>query len=89
MVSVADADGNLLADELGRFENLAADAVRWCPRAGVDCASLPTTNAAPHHHYSAYYSAFGRELIAQRFSEDVVQLGYHFDETNGEAASAA
>lgn len=85
---LADRDGVLLTDDFGRFETLAADAVRLFAKAGIECPSLPKVNVSYHHHYSAYYSAFGRELIEQIFPEDVVQLGYRFEEPTVEFVPA-
>ena len=75
---LVDAEGVLLTDDFGRFESLAEDAVRLFARAGIASLTLPKMNSSRHHHYSAYYSAFGRELVEHAFPEDVVQLGYRF-----------
>jgi hypothetical protein len=80
---LADADGQLLTDDVGRFETLAEDADRLFAKAGIDCPSLPTMNSSRHHHYSLYYSDFGRELVDSVFRRDVEQFGYRFEEPRG------
>lgn len=81
---LSDAGGKILTDEIGRFESLAEDIVRLFARIGIECPEIPRINTSVHHHYSAYYSDYGRELVAEIFKEDVERFGYQF-ENNGEA----
>ncbi len=76
---LVDADGILLTDAIGRFETYTADAARLCANAKLGACALQKINASAHLHYSVYYSAFGRELIAHEFPEDVANLGYQFE----------
>jgi chondroitin 4-sulfotransferase 11 len=76
---LVDANGCMLVNDIGRFENYAADAARLFANTNIDVGLLPKTNASRHHHYSVYYSAFGRELIEHAFPEDIMQLGYQFE----------
>jgi hypothetical protein len=76
---LSDSDGALLTDDYGRFENFGADAARLFATAGISCPEPPTLNPSRHHHYSVYYSNFGRELVESVFHEDVNLLGYRFD----------
>lgn len=84
---LVDGEGKLLTDDFGRFETFVEDAVRLLTKAGLPCGSLSTINSSQHHHYSVYYSDFGRELIAQVFPEDIVNLGYRFEDARGQVAS--
>lgn len=81
---LVDADGLLLVDEIGRFENYATDTTRLLANAHIEVGSLPKINASMHRHYSVYYSAFGRELIEHAFPEDIVHLGYQFESESGD-----
>ena len=76
---LSDTDGTLLTDDLGRFETFAQDATRLLARLEIPCPELPQLNPAAHHHYQAYYTPFGRELVAQVFHNDIQQFGYQFD----------
>ena len=76
---LVDADGVMLTDDIGRFESYNADAVRLFKNANLGLSAIEKINASQHLHYSLYYSAFGRELIAQAFPEDVADLGYQFE----------
>ncbi len=76
---LADGDGNLLVDDLGRFENYSADSKRFLTKLGVD-KSLPIkVNHSHHLHYSEYYSEFGRDLVAKVFHLDISKFGYEFE----------
>jgi chondroitin 4-sulfotransferase 11 len=83
---LVDADGMLLVDDIGRFENFSADASRLLTKARIDAGSLPTLNASKHEHYSVYYSAFGRELIENVFPEDIANFGYQFESVSLDCA---
>lgn len=76
---LSDADGRLLTDDIGRFENAPQDLQRIFARIGVNLSSLPIVNASRHGHYGDYYSNFGRELVAQVFQDDVKGFGYRFE----------
>lgn len=76
---LADGEGRLLADELGRFETLVADADRLFAKAGVPARPLPKINSSTHGDYRLYYTPFGRALVEQVFPEDIALLGYQFE----------
>ena len=84
---LVDANGLMLVDEIGRFENYTTDATRLLANAHIEVGSLPKINASMHRHYSVYYSAFARELIEHAFPEDIVHFGYQF-ESESDAASS-
>ena len=76
---LVDADGILLTNGLGRFESFAADAARLFAHANLWPSEIQKINTSQHLHYSVYYSAFGREMIAHTFPEDAKNLGYQFE----------
>lgn len=84
---LADAEGRLLVDELGRFETLDADADRLFAKAGIPTGVFPKINSSTHSHYSRYYSAFGRELVEHLFPEDIALLGYQFEVVTAQLAT--
>lgn len=83
---LVDADGVLLTDDIGRFENYTPDALRLFANAHINAGLLPTLNASIHLHYSAYYSAFGRELIEHAFPEDIAIFSYQFESVSLDCA---
>ncbi|ADZ89715.1 sulfotransferase family 2 domain-containing protein [Marinomonas mediterranea] len=74
-----DDDGNLLVDEIGRFENYAQDIPKFLSKVNVMKPFEENVNGSKHLHYSEYYSDFGKELVADVFHEDVSNFGYHFE----------
>ncbi len=84
---LADAEGRLLANELGRFETLVADANRLFAKAGIPLPEFPKLNSSMHCRYSLYYTPFGRELVEQIFPEDITLLGYQFESVMAQPAT--
>jgi hypothetical protein len=74
-----DEDGEQIVDFVGRFENLEEDFAEVCRRIGVD-ASLPSEkyNASTPCDYHDFYTPSLRDLIAERFADDIAAFGYEF-----------
>ena len=81
---LADAEGGLLTDEVGRFEGIPAELERLFAKFGLRFNAPPVVNEAPHLHYSVYYSDFGRELVEHVFRDDVLGFGYRFEREDDE-----
>jgi hypothetical protein len=77
---LAGAGDEPLADAVLRYESLEADLGNVCARAGIGPLSLDRFNASHHAHYSRYYSAQGRRLVADAVPEDIEHFGYRFEE---------
>jgi hypothetical protein len=75
---LTDADGRLLVDFLGRFENLEADFAAICHRTGVR-AKLRHLNGSQHKDYRSYYTPRTRRLVEEHWSEDIDLFKYRFD----------
>jgi hypothetical protein len=73
--------GDVLADFIGRYENIAADWEQIAARLGIS-QKLPRLNVNPERQrdYASYYSPRTRQLIADRFAVDVEYFGYRFGE---------
>lgn len=74
---LTDADGTLLVDFVGRYENLDADMAHVKRRLGLAHA-LPHTNRSTHDDYRRYYSTETRDIVARRFARDIEHFGYSF-----------
>lgn len=74
-----DPDGNILADFIGRFENLQKDWAFVCSKLGIN-AVLPRENINPGKpaHYTKYYTDKTRNIIAEKFQTDIETFGYEF-----------
>lgn len=75
-----DRFGRIAVDFIGRFERLESDWRRICERLGID-APLPSANHNPSKsgHYSEYYTARTRDVIARKFRVDIEYFEYEFD----------
>jgi hypothetical protein len=65
-------------DRIIRFENLAEDFGLVCADLGIPSAPLPRYNRSEREHYSKYYDDDLRELVAQRFADEIARFGYAF-----------
>jgi len=75
---LADANGEILVDFVGRFETLPDDFATICRTVGLD-AKLPHVNKTRHRDYRSYYTAAARDLVAEHFARDIAGFGYTFD----------
>ena len=75
---IADADGKLLVDFVGRFERLQDDFARVCTRLALPVSELPKLNGSPHGPYRDYYDERTREIVADLSRADVAAFGYTF-----------
>lgn len=74
---IGDAQDRILVQFVGRFERLDADFREICARIGRT-AELPHLKATRHAHYSTYYDAVSRDIVARHFARDIRHLGYDF-----------
>ena len=73
-----DANGNLLADFIGRFEHLDEDWAFVAQKLGVS-ETLPHQRANPRtRHYTDYYTPRTRDIIANKFKIDIERFDYEF-----------
>jgi chondroitin 4-sulfotransferase 11 len=75
---IADANGRLLIDFVGRFETLAQDFQYVCGQIGQD-AHLPHIKQSDRGDYRRYYDDTTRQVVADWFSRDIQAFGYEFD----------
>jgi hypothetical protein len=73
--------GDVLADFIGRYENIATDWEQIAARLAIS-QKLPRLNVNPERQrdYTSYYSPRTRQVIADRFAVDVEYFGYRFGE---------
>jgi hypothetical protein len=72
-----DAQGNCLADYIGKMEHIESSFKHITKHIGID-AVLPHSNKSSHKHYQDYYTPETRELIAVHFKEDIELFDYKF-----------
>ncbi len=74
---VFDENNRLLADFIGKVENLDADFKVICDRLGID-AMLTQTNRSKRDDYRSYYDAETRKAVADIYHKDFEMFGYDF-----------
>ena len=77
-VFVTGPDGALLADEIGRVEEMQPSYDRICARLGIASRALDKVNESRRSHYRDYYD---QQLIdggARRYARDLELFGYRF-----------
>ncbi|HCX29893.1 MAG TPA: hypothetical protein DHU55_09025 [Blastocatellia bacterium] len=73
-----DSNGKVLADFIGKFERLEEDWAFVAQKLGIN-ETLPHRRAnLRKRHYTEYYTASTREVVAKKFKVDVEYFGYEF-----------
>ena len=76
---IADADGNVLVNFVGRFEGLQRDFQHVCEKIGWQ-ATLPHLKQSERGDYRRYYDDDTAAIVAGWFAKDIAAFGYRFDE---------
>ena len=74
---IADKQGNILMDFVGRFENMEADFSEICEKLGIE-RRLPHKNRSKHSSYQKYYTDKSYRLVKKAFEEDIALFNYEF-----------
>lgn len=81
---IADADGRLLVDYVGRFETLGSDLNYILSVLGLSAVTVPHINRTDHAAYETYYDAQTRTLIEKASWADIDAFGYTFAGVKGQ-----
>lgn len=82
---LCDSNGQVLADFVGRYENLTDDFAYLCQRLNLK-TQIPHLNQSQHRDYQSYYDAKTKQLVADYFKEDIELFGYEFEGYHNNAA---
>jgi hypothetical protein len=77
---LSDAAGRLLADAVGRVEDMQGSYDRICARIGIPSAQLDRVNSSEHGTYRAYYDAELVDGVSALYARDLELFGYGFEE---------
>ena len=75
---VADAEGTILVDFIGRFETLHNDFDEVCTRVGIT-ANLPHLKQSERGDYRKYYDDVTADIVGRWFAKDLAAFGYTFE----------
>lgn len=75
---VCDADGALLADQLGRVEDMQASYDAIAARIGIPSAPLGHVNTSRHRGYRDYYDQQLIDGVARLYARDIELFGYDY-----------
>ncbi|WAC49824.1 sulfotransferase family 2 domain-containing protein [Asticcacaulis sp. SL142] len=74
------ADGHtMLADAVGRVEDMQADYEAICARIGIAARPLERVNGSRHDDYRRYYDQALIDGVAARYTQDLELFGYSFE----------
>jgi len=75
---VTDRDGQLLADYIGRVEEMQQSYDEICSRIGIPSATLEVVNNSRRGSYRDYYDQALIEGVAKLYGRDLELFGYEF-----------
>lgn len=75
---LVDADGSMLADEVGRVEQMQVSYDAICERIGIPSAPLGQVNSSSRGHYRDYYDQGLIDGVTERYGRDLELFGYQF-----------
>jgi hypothetical protein len=75
---VADAEGKLLSDDVGRVEEMQASYDRIAARIGIPTATLDKVNSSSRRNYRDYYDQALIDGVAKLYARDLEYFGYEF-----------
>lgn len=77
---LVDEDGEtLLADAVGRVEDMQGSYDALCARIGIPSRRLDRVNGTKHGDYRRYYDQTLMDGVAARYARDLALFGYGFD----------
>jgi len=76
---VTDQSGALLADEVGRVEEMQQSYDAICARLDIPSTPLETVNASRREDYRGYYDAELIDGVAELYRRDLELFGYAFE----------
>lgn len=75
---ISDEDG-VIADYVGRFEELQLHVSAYLALAGLPDYKLQHVNKATHKHYQQYYSKASIDIVGDVYSRDIQLFGYEYN----------
>lgn len=64
---------------IGKLDHFVDDLQYVCDRVGLNMSDLPHSNQSDHRHYSTYYTPRTKQIIADKYKEDIETFGFAFE----------
>lgn len=73
-----DDQGRIIADQVGRVEDMQSSYDEACRRIGIASRALDKVNASRRGDYRQYYAPDTRDAVAKLYARDLELFGYDF-----------
>ena len=75
-----DDNGNIILDYIGKFEEFKKSWEKISKKIGFKKKLPHVKSTVKHKHYSKYYTDDIRDIVADRFANDIAYFGYKFED---------
>jgi len=75
---ISDAEGRIVVDFVGRYENLQDDCQRVCDIIGIECTLSHLNKTKRSRDFREYYSSRTKRMVEEIYGRDIEAFGYEF-----------
>lgn len=79
---ISNKNDEIMVDYIGKYENLQNEINYICELIGAPPMALPMINNTRHLHYSYYYTKSTKNIVKERYKDDIKKFNYFFQKIN-------